>query len=196
MNEEQKKMTPLPTGEVSPSIFAINNIFVNFFIIKQGGKTIAIDAGADPTLSLKEMQTIEVSPADIDTVLLTHDHGDHTALLSQFSNAKVYAFNEKIFKHENITPTKVSHGDKFNLQGLDIEVIHTPGHKWDHVCYLLNNSLLIAGDTMSIKNGKIALFNEVYNEDNDLQQKNIDELMKISDIKKIITSHYGVLELS
>ena len=192
MNEEQKKMRPLKTGEVMRDIYAIDNHFVNFFIIKLGDKIVALDSGADVDFSLAELEKIGVKPADIDAVLLTHDHGDHTALLSQFTNAQIYAFNEKIAGHDAIKPIKINDGDQFNLFGMDVEVIHTPGHKSNHVSFLVFGDILLAGDMMSIQAGnEIELFNEVYNESNEQQKKDIEKIKGMGKIKHIITSHYG-----
>ena len=195
MNDEQKKMTPLPTGQVLPNIWAIDNQFVNFFILRHGDAVIAIDTGADAQASLAALKTLDIAPEQINTVLLTHDHGDHTALLSQFTNAQVYAFGNSIFKHDHIQYTQVTAGETLDIHGLSVQVIHTPGHKTDHVCYLLGNGILFAGDVMSIQNGETALFNEVYNEDNEQQAHDIQQLKKRTDITHILTAHYGLLTI-
>jgi len=185
VNEEQKKMRPLPTGLVQDNIWAINNLFVNFFILKKGEHLVAIDTGANPELSVTEMGSLGFTPDQINTVLLTHSHGDHTALLSQFTNATVYAFNSH---------TQVAHGDKLSIAGMGVEVIHTPGHKSDHVGFLVDGGIYFAGDMMSVTDeGKVGLFNEVYNEDSAQQAKDIEAVLARTDIKTVITAHYGIL---
>ena len=193
---EQKKMTPFNTRAVAPNIWAIDNQFVNHFVLKHNAHWIAIDAGANAPLSLEGLSTIGITPSDISTVLLTHDHGDHTALLAQFSQANVYAFGETISNHPKLTNTQLADGDTLDLHGLSVEVIHTPGHKANHVSFLLPaQGILFAGDSMSVQGGKAALFNSVYNADDAQQQKDIDKQLALNGVKVILTSHYGLLEL-
>jgi glyoxylase-like metal-dependent hydrolase (beta-lactamase superfamily II) len=39
-------------------------------------------------------------------------------------------------------------GEHFDLQGLDIDVLHTPGHSAGSICVLVAESLLFSGDTL------------------------------------------------
>jgi glyoxylase-like metal-dependent hydrolase (beta-lactamase superfamily II) len=45
---------------------------------------------------------------------------------------------------------KVDHGDKFNIGNLDIDVLFTPGHSPDEVCFLVNNQVLFTGDVLFV----------------------------------------------
>ncbi|HEX4766112.1 MAG TPA: MBL fold metallo-hydrolase [Lichenihabitans sp.] len=59
-------------------------ITVNAFVIENGDRTILVDAGGGSTtvysmgLLLDNLRTLGLTPADIDTVLLTHIHPDHS----------------------------------------------------------------------------------------------------------------------
>ena len=39
-------------------------------------------------------------------------------------------------------------GEHFDLQGVDVEVLHTPGHSAGSVCFLVGGTLLFSGDTL------------------------------------------------
>lgn len=39
-------------------------------------------------------------------------------------------------------------GEHFDFQGLDVEVLHTPGHSAGSVCFLVAGALLFSGDTL------------------------------------------------
>jgi glyoxylase-like metal-dependent hydrolase (beta-lactamase superfamily II) len=66
----------------------------NVFLVKSGGKTIVIDTGFGRTI-FDSMKALGVSPDKVDTVLLTHTHGDHIGGLStgdgkaRFPNAEL-----------------------------------------------------------------------------------------------------------
>jgi glyoxylase-like metal-dependent hydrolase (beta-lactamase superfamily II) len=60
---------------------------VNAFLVKtENGKNILVDAGFGREL-FKHLQNLNISPEDIDYVLLTHLHGDHIAGLIKDGNA-------------------------------------------------------------------------------------------------------------
>lgn len=78
------------TDEFVPLEFA-------FTVIKTGGKTILIDAGTGgqlaPTAGLAKaggMKAAGISPADIDTVLISHFHPDHIFGLMEKDNSQVF----------------------------------------------------------------------------------------------------------
>lgn len=185
MNEEQLKMTPLKTGEIIKNIYAINNTFVNFFIIKHNGGITAIDAGADKDLSLQALEQLGINKDSITTLLMTHDHGDHTAMVMEFKNAKIYGMGLQ---------NNIADGDKLDIQGETVGVIHTPGHKDNHVSFLWNSKYLFAGDVMSIKDDKIDIFNHVYNKSSEMQREDLKRLSQIEGIEYIISSHYGITD--
>ena len=68
----------------------------NAFLLRfPSGKNVLIDAGRSSVPLLENLKSVGVSPQDINTVLITHIHGDHIGgLLSDgqavFTNAKVY----------------------------------------------------------------------------------------------------------
>jgi glyoxylase-like metal-dependent hydrolase (beta-lactamase superfamily II) len=74
----------------------------NTFLIRGLGQCILVDTGFGTTL-FESMKTLNIDPADVDAVLLTHMHGDHIGGLQKsgqalFPRAKVYlARQEKDF---------------------------------------------------------------------------------------------------
>ncbi|MCL2520770.1 MAG: MBL fold metallo-hydrolase [Spirochaetaceae bacterium] len=188
MNDEQKKMTPLPSGEVIPGIWAINNGFVNFYLIKSHNGYVAIDCGADNEQSKAELAKLAITGEQVKAVLLTHDHGDHLAALPLFGAAPIYAVNNKL------ATTVIADGDSFETDGLKVKVIAATGHKEDSVAFLINDSYLFVGDNMSLKDGKPQLFNSVYNQSDVKQQDDIKKLTDIAGVSYIFTAHYGFIK--
>lgn len=98
----------------------------------------------------------------IEAVLLTHGHYDHTGALSRFSCPVYMHPSDEIMLTDaawsamgagsNFTPRSaavhyVMEGAALSLAGMDIQVLHTPGHTPGCVCYLFD-SALFTGDTL------------------------------------------------
>ena len=76
----------IPTGTYQSAI--------NTFLVRGGGLTVLVDTGFGTTL-FENLKTLGLSPEDVDAVLITHMHGDHTGGLQKdgkplFPRAKVY----------------------------------------------------------------------------------------------------------
>ena len=81
-------------------------------------------------------------------ILITHHHYDHTdgvaALVASNPNIPVYGPTNSPFK--GIThPLK--DGQNINVLNIDFNIIETPGHTLDHICYT-NDELAFTGDTL------------------------------------------------
>jgi glyoxylase-like metal-dependent hydrolase (beta-lactamase superfamily II) len=65
---------------VADGIHRLTNGVVNFYLVEDGGKLTVVDAGApgDWDLLVRSLRSIDRSFADLDTVVLTHAHSDHT----------------------------------------------------------------------------------------------------------------------
>ncbi|AEF16695.1 beta-lactamase domain protein [Thermoanaerobacterium xylanolyticum LX-11] len=73
-----------------------------------------------------------------------------------------------------------------------IDVIHTPGHTLGHVClYLKKNKVLITGDMLNIKDGKLVPSSKDINFDDDMNLKSIEKIGGY-DVKYVICYHSGL----
>jgi len=188
MNRENKNMNAIETGEFLPGIYAIKDGFVNVFLIKDGQTYIAIDAGMNANNVKQGFDELGILPEEVTVVLLTHTHGDHTgALLKLFDQATVYSVEPRGL---NISE-KVSDGNFHTIGNFEVQVIATPGHSDDSVCYLFDGKYLFTGDTLSLNGNQVGLFNSVYNKSDEQQKLDIEKLSAIEGVEYIITSHYG-----
>jgi glyoxylase-like metal-dependent hydrolase (beta-lactamase superfamily II) len=92
-------------------------------------------------------------------VLLTHTHPDHapgTERLVKATGAEVVAFSKR---DPVVTPDRtVGDGDSIEGTEFGLEVIHTPGHAPNHICFLLEEErVLFTGDV--ILNGTFSVVN-------------------------------------
>ena len=86
-------------------------------------------------------------------VLLTHTHQDHspgTARLVKATGAEVVAFGRRMDKDGAVVVDRlIDEGDTIEGTEFGLEVLATPGHAPDHVCFLLEEErVLFTGDTV------------------------------------------------
>ncbi len=113
-------------------------------LIRENELNIIVDPGMDRKLLLKTLRKENLSPTDINYVVLTHYHLDHSLLAGIFENAavldnsEIYSFDGKIEEHEGRVP------------GTDIEIIPTPGHDMFHCSVVVDTKdfgkVVIAAD--------------------------------------------------
>ena len=86
-------------------------------------------------------------------VLLTHTHPDHapgTARLVKATGAEVLSFGKRTDKDSDVVPDRaIGEGDVIEGTEFGLEVMHTPGHAPDHLCFLLEEErVLFTGDNI------------------------------------------------
>lgn len=83
-------------------------------------------------------------------VLLTHTHPDHspaTAALVKATGAEVLAFNKR--DPDLKVDRAIGDGDTIDGTEFRLEVLHTPGHAPNHLCFFLDEErILFTGDTI------------------------------------------------
>ena len=88
----------------------------------------------------------------LDSILVTHHHGDHTggvARLQALTGAQVFA---PATECPELQATRVTQGTQLQLLGKPCQVLHVPGHTAGHVAYVVADEadapLLFCGDTL------------------------------------------------
>ena len=85
-------------------------------------------------------------------------------------------------------------GQVINIGNTKIKGILITGHTVGSMCYQVNDSLIFTGDALSLQNGKIDKFNEMFNMDTETAVKSLDKLTNIPDVKHLFTAHHGYAE--
>jgi len=119
--------------------------FVYLLVDEPSGEAIVIDSGweIDPIVSAVRAEKLDVKYA-----VGTHHHSDHTATLWQLGrlfDAKIVAHRGSPVPHD----LEVDDGDTLRIGGLDVKILHTPGHTEDSIC-LYDGKHLFTGDTLLI----------------------------------------------
>jgi len=113
-------------------------------LILDKGVRVIVDPGMNRVALLESLAKEGLKPEEINFVILTHTHLDHSLLTGIFENAKIFdnsdtfSFDGQISGHDGKVP------------GTDIEIIKTPGHDQFHCSVLVETEdlgkVIIAGD--------------------------------------------------
>ncbi len=147
---------------------------VNTYIVINGNIGFVVDPGGD---AQKIYSIFQKQKAKIEAILLTHAHFDHIGGVAELckvaskdedgkenpQNAPTVFLHkdelEKVGSYKNMgfsmnaNPEKfvpdilLKGGETLKIAGLDVKVIHTPGHAKGSVCYIVSDKIFV-GDTL------------------------------------------------
>ena len=152
----------------------------------------------DPGPAMQEhIDVITAAATNIKQILVTHTHPDHSPgvrLLKEKLDIPAYGMLTNSSKNQDQTfnPERIlEDGEVFQEEEFTIEVVHTPGHASNHLCFILKEEKLIfTGD--HIMNGSTVVIGPP---DGNMKQY-IQSLEKLKDydIEKIAPGHGELLE--
>ncbi len=123
----------------------------NTYLLGAGGDFAVIDPG--PAIVEHVEAILEATAGRVRWILVTHTHKDHSpaaALLKARTGAELMGMPPPPFESQDqsFCPDRVLvHGERLELAGCALRVIHAPGHASNQLCYLLEEEkLLFTGD--------------------------------------------------
>ena len=206
------QMHHLDTQEIVENVYAIKTKGANFFIVGSGeGEYIAIDAGGgNKSVIAAELAKLNIEPEKVRAAFLTHTDFDHVAALGLFKNATIYLSEQEVQMIDGTTSrlphmgksrlnrtrldhsyTTIEDGEELCFGDLGVKCILTPGHTEGSMSFLINGTYLFVGDSLSLSNGRVDLFNSTFNISDDVQRQSLRNLAKIQGIQYVFTAHYG-----
>lgn len=210
---------PLNTGRIDEHVSCVREWIANIFFYTKNGTTIMIDAGYNYARLKEKMGWLDMDPAMIQHILITHQDTDHVGALERdsdllFKDATVYigeienryligevrrkvfhgAYKLPLVKTDN-RRTLLKDGEVFQIGGIKIECILVPGHTWGHLVYLIDDAYLFTGDTIWFGADGGYSFISTLAEDNKLAVQSLEKLEKNLRARntpiKVITGHTG-----
>ena len=117
--------------------------------VREGGSCFIIDPGYDPKVFLVYIRDMKL---DLKGIILTHHHYDHTGAVDRIKNetgCPVYLHREDRDMYGNQVDVYMEDSDIIDLDGVQLEVIHTPGHTRGSVCIFDGKDrVCFTGDTI------------------------------------------------
>ena len=210
---------PLNTGRIDERVACVREWVANIFFYTKNGVTIMIDAGYNYARLREKMGRLDIDPAAIQHILITHQDTDHVGALETdseqlFRDATVYIGEIENRYLSGETRRKVFHGlyklpmvrmenkkvllrdgEVFQIGDIKIECLLVPGHTWGHMVYLIDDEYLFTGDTIWFGADGGYSFIATLAEDNKLAVRSLEklekELRRRNKALKIITGHTG-----
>ncbi|MEF3402169.1 MBL fold metallo-hydrolase [Agromyces sp. CCNWLW203] len=115
----------------------------NSYVLRAPGSdgVVVVDPGPSDTAHLAAL----AEAGHVELVLVTHHHPDHTESLAVFhemTDAPVRAIDAAFC----LAGAPLADGERISAAGLEIDVVATPGHTADSVCFSLPGDRLVGGD--------------------------------------------------
>lgn len=210
---------PLNTGRIDEHVSCVREWIANIFFYSKNGTTVMIDAGYNYERLAEKLKWIDVDPASIRHILLTHQDTDHVGAVERdseglFRRAKVYLSEIEnkymtgevrrrvcfgLYKLPMVVSDNerrlLKDGEIFYIGDIRVEAILVPGHTWGHMVYLIDDRYLFTGDTIWLGPDGGYSFIGGLAEDNCLSVQSLAALernLRGRDIfPKVITGHTG-----
>lgn len=115
------------------------------YLIGSGREAAVVDASVEPQVYLDFARR---HGWRIARVLETHVHADHVMRarrLAEWAGATLHLPRQERVRYPY---EPLEDGDRLNVGGATLEVLHTPGHTLESVTYLLDGRALFTGDTL------------------------------------------------
>jgi glyoxylase-like metal-dependent hydrolase (beta-lactamase superfamily II)/8-oxo-dGTP pyrophosphatase MutT (NUDIX family) len=141
------RLSPLVKVVVAPNPSAMTGPGTNTYVVGSGPYWV-IDPAVDEPGFLDEVW--RAAHGSVGGIAVTHRHSDHVggvASLSARSAMAVRAWGRAEAGGVQVEP--LEDGDRLEVPGAPLNVLHTPGHASDHVCFMMASAAsLFSGDTI------------------------------------------------
>ena len=210
---------PLNTGRIDERVACVREWVANIFFYTKNGVTIMIDAGYNYPRLKEKMGWLDIDPASIKHILITHQDTDHVGALETdsdllFKDATVYlseienryltgeARRRVIYHLYKLPMVKTDNrrvtlrdGQVLHIGGIKVECLLVPGHTWGHMVYLIDDEYLFTGDTIWFGADGGYSFISTLAESNRVAVRNLEKLERNLRSRKgriaVITGHTG-----
>ena len=161
-------MNPEADFSIRPFLGGYDKNFTYLITCNQTRSNVIVDAA----LPINQILPFISNPPT--ALLITHTHSDHISYINDyisiFPDLMIFGHSESASIFETNNFKIIKHYQIFKIGRLLFTAIHTPGHYFDSICYLLKPALF-TGDTLFIgRTGRIKskksdiqeLYNSIY----------------------------------
>jgi glyoxylase-like metal-dependent hydrolase (beta-lactamase superfamily II) len=122
----------------------------SFIVTSATGGCAVIDPGPEIATHLDALADLAATHGGAQAILITHGHPDHmegAAGLRERTGAPILAWSRV---GTPVADQTLQDDELLELGERTLRVVHTPGHRFDHVCFLLEDArALFAGDLVA-----------------------------------------------
>ena len=196
---------------IADNVYEVKSRAVSMFIYTADDSPICFDTGISDGPIKQAFDALGYKPEHVKYVFLTHTDRDHVGGLNLFKNADVYLSIDEEQMINKTTPRflgfvhnkplkkpyrLLKDGDIVETGQTRIEALATPGHTPGSMSYLVNESILFAGDTLALREGKVRPFSkqhlrDMIHMDIATQTESVKKLAKLKNIYLLVTAHTG-----
>jgi hydroxyacylglutathione hydrolase len=140
----------------------------------------------DPGEAHKTIKYLKENDLNLEAILITHHHFDHTGGIEDMLNFKRVDVCGPVNNIPSINK-QLRDGDLFSVIGIDFKIIEIPGHTLDHIAFFSENNgnpVLFCGDTL-FSSGCGRVFEGTYEQ----MHKSILKLKSLPSNTKIYSGH-------
>lgn len=185
--------------ELQVETLVVGPLSTNCYVVSSGGEALIVDPGWDAERVLRAVSGMKVVG-----IVATHGHFDHVGAVEELKRRLGVEFVIHRLD-EGLLDVAVNHGERFGLRferprpdrfieegerielgGVEIEVIHTPGHSPGSVC-LRGAFTLFSGDTLFMGSvGRTDIFGGSFEQ---LERSIRDKLYVLDDATVVYPGH-------
>ena len=181
------KLDVLITGDLqrTPEEEAIRPYSTSVLITSDDGHRTVVDTSAVFMRDelVKNLAKFGLKPSDVNTVILTHSHDDHTGNVEIFKKARILIHSGG----NSIPGAKIADGIVDIAKG--ISLMGTPGHTPDSMSVMVDigKTYIMAGDAVPLKDNYVRNVPPAVNYDVELALDSLKKIVKYADV--IVPGH-------
>jgi len=159
------------------------------YIIVADHEAIIIDASL-PTEVYKNI--VKQNNWQVKAVMETHIHADHLSRSKQLADQLGVSLLLPIPNKVSFSYEKLEDGQTIKLGRIVLKIMSTPGHTLESVCFLINDEILLSGDTLftnAVGRPDLKANEEEAKKRAGLLYDSLQELMKLDDRCIVLPTH-------